>query len=102
MGQSVADITARDRPDEEIGKHSSVPTRRTNMRSYERTGNKAAVKGDEREEGPDEKANDVRKPGKEIEKVPEISLSLSCRRKVGRCAEDKNLHKPPIKSRVVY
>lgn len=51
----------------------------------------------ERVKGSAEKANDVRKPGKEIEKVPEI-----CRGKVGRCAEDKNLHKPPIKSRVVY
>ncbi|KYQ48463.1 hypothetical protein ALC60_12519 [Trachymyrmex zeteki] len=84
MGQSVGDTTIRDRPDEEIGKHSSGPTRRTNMRFYERkvsnilwsyglhTDNKAAMKEAERAEGLAEKANDVRKPGKEIEKVREI------------------------------
>ena len=36
------------------------------------TDNKVVVKEAERTEGPAEKANDVRKPGKEIEKVREI------------------------------
>ena len=60
------------------------------------TDNKVVVKEAERTEGPAEKANDVRKPGKEIEKVREIWRSS------GVGAEDKNLHKPPIKSRMVY
>jgi len=55
------------------------------------------VEGVERTEGPAEKANNVRKSGKEIEKVPEIWGRLGAVH-----AEDKNLHKPPIKSRVVY